>query len=205
MRRPLAGVLHRRGTVGQQPRGLDARRVVHELGADALKRADRLPELRPHERVVARRLVGTLRQADRERGDADTPGVEHLQGVDEPLALDAEQLCLGHAAVLEDHLARLAGAHPELVFLLAGAKPWRAALDDERRDAPRALAARGHRHHDDEIAVAAVGDELLGPVDHPVVAVADGGRAHGRRVAARRGLGEPPRRQLLAARPAARR
>jgi hypothetical protein len=79
------------------------------------------------------------------------PCVEHLQGVDEPLPFGAEQLAGGHAAVLEDDLARLAGAHPELVFLLAGAEARRAVLDDEGRDAARPLALRRDGHHHDEV------------------------------------------------------
>ena len=56
------------------------------------KVADRLAELLPLERVGARGLVGALRQADGERRDADAAGIEHLQRVDEPLPLGAEQL-----------------------------------------------------------------------------------------------------------------
>ena len=93
-------------------------------------------------RIAARGFVRALRQSDRERRDADAAGVEHLQRVDEALPFDSEQLRRRHAAVLEDDLARLAGPHAELVFLLAGAKPWRAALDDERGDARDCPCAR---------------------------------------------------------------
>ena len=98
------------------------------------------------------------------------------------------------------HLGRLAGAHAELVFLLAGDEARRAALDDERRDALVALARVGDGHHDHRVARRAVRDEGLAAVQHPAVAVAHGGRAHRRRVAARARLGQPPGRQLLAAR-----
>src|SRR5262249_55577702 len=122
-RRPLPLVLERRGSVREQARRLDARGVLDELRANALERADRLAELLPHERIVPRRLVGALRQADRQRRDADPSCVEDLQRVDEPLSLFAEQVGRRHAAILEDHLARLARPHPELVFLPARLEP----------------------------------------------------------------------------------
>ena len=121
---------------------------VGQLGADRRERADRRAELLPLEGVAARRLVGALGEADGQRGDADAAGVEHLQRLDEALALLADQLVGRDAAVLEQHLGGLAGPHAELVFLLAGAQARRAALDDERRDALGAAGLVGHRHHD---------------------------------------------------------
>ncbi len=103
-------------------------------------------------RVVAGRFVGALRQADRQRRDADAAGVEHLQRLDEALPFFADQLGARDAAVLKDHFGRFAGAHAELVFLLAGEKAWRAALDDERRDAFVALALVGDGHDDHRVA-----------------------------------------------------
>ena len=44
-----------------------------------------LAELAPLERVPARRLVGALRQPDRQRGDADAAGIEHLHRLQEAL------------------------------------------------------------------------------------------------------------------------
>ena len=49
------------------------------------------------------------------------PGIEHLHRVDEPLPLGAQQLIGRDPAVLEQHFARVARAHAQLVFLLAGA------------------------------------------------------------------------------------
>src|SRR5438552_14497078 len=111
-------MFHRRGAVRQQARRLDARRIVDELRADALERADWLAELLPFEGVVSRGFVRPLRKADGERRNADAPRIEHLQRVDEPLPFLAEHLETWHAAVLEDHLARLARAHAQLVFFL---------------------------------------------------------------------------------------
>ena len=57
------------------------------------------PNCRALGRVVARRFERALREADRQRGDADAAGVEHLQRVDEPLPFLAEQVIGRHAAV----------------------------------------------------------------------------------------------------------
>jgi hypothetical protein len=199
-RRALAGILHRRRSKGQQTRRVDAHRAVDQLRADALKRADRLAKLTPLEGVVPRGFVRPLRETDRQRRDADAPGVEHLQGIDEPLPLDAKEMVGGNAALLQDHFARLTRSHPKLVFLLAGPQPRRTPLDNERRDAATALGPAGDSHHDHHITRPPVRDELLRPVDHPAVAIANRRRAHRRRIAAGGRFGERPRSELTSAR-----
>ena len=77
------------------------------------------PNWRRSLRVAQRGLVGALREAHRQRRDADAAGVEHLQRLDEALALLAEQLRRRARGILEDDLARVARAHAELVLLLA--------------------------------------------------------------------------------------
>src|SRR5690606_19651384 len=76
----------------------------------------------------------------------------------------------------------------------------RAGRDDEVRDLAGLLAGdRGDRHERGDLG-ADVGDELLGPVDDPLVAVADGARAQRARVGATARLGQPEPGELLAAR-----
>ncbi len=88
----------------------------------------------------------------------------------------------------------------ELVLELAGTeKPVAVLLDDERASMRRVLAV-GDREHDVEVGDRRVGDPVLGAVDDPLVAVADGGRAHRRRVGARLGLGQREGRRPLAGR-----
>ena len=164
-----------------------------------LELGDRLPELAPLLRVVERRFVGALRQADRQRGDPDAAAVEHLQRVDEALPFLAEQLVGRHAAVVEDDFARVAGAHAELVLFLAGRHARRPVFDDEGRDAAMSLRPVGHGDDDHHAADPAVGDERLGAVDHPRLALARGRRPHAGGVAAGAGFGEPPRAPHLAA------
>ena len=89
-----------------------------------------------------------------------------------------------HAAVLEDHLARLAGAHPELVFLLARRGTRACPRSTMNAEMPRLPLPRvRHRHDHDQVAGPAVGDELLGAVDAP-----------SRRRRARPSSASPPRR-----------
>src|SRR5437660_11456103 len=123
--------------------------MIHELGADALERANRLPELAPLEGVRARGVVGALREADGQRSNPDPSRIEHLEGVHETLALRTQKLVLRHAAILEDHLARLARPHAEFVFLPAGPDTGRVHFHDERGNTAGAPAAVAHRHHDD--------------------------------------------------------
>ena len=80
------------GAIREQPRRFDPRRDVGQLPLDRLERRDRLAELLALLRVAQRRLVGALRQADRQRRDPDAAAVEHLQRVDEALPFLAEQL-----------------------------------------------------------------------------------------------------------------
>ncbi len=80
-------------------------------------------------------------------------------------------------------------------MLIGGREAGGALLDQEAADA--ALGARpDHRHVGD----GAVGDPLLGAVEHPLVAVAAGGGAHAARVGAEVGLGEPEAADRLAGR-----
>ena len=72
--------------------------------------------------------IGALRHADGERGDGDAAAIENAQAIDEAFAGLAEQLRFGQAAIGEDDFAGGAGAHAQLVFLLAGAKAGRALL-----------------------------------------------------------------------------
>ena len=73
----------------------------------------------------------------------------------------------------------------ELVLELADREAGPVGLDDEGGDPP--LLAVGQREDDVEVGDAGVGDPVLGPVDHPFVAVEHRLRAH--RAGIRAGLG----------------
>ena len=84
----------------------------------------------------------------------------------------AEQVLERDPAVLEHDLGGVRGADPDLRLLLALAQARGALLDHERGLA--AVAELGGDVGDDDVDVGdpAVGDEDLGPVEHPLVAVA---------------------------------
>ena len=106
------------------------------------------------------------------------------------LADVAEDVARGHLAVVEDQLARAAGADAELVFLLADAEPGRIALDDKRRDA--VIAGRGvdGREDDEDAGFERVADPELAAREDPVVAAFGGARRQRKRVAAGAGFGQ---------------
>ncbi len=102
-----------------------------------------------------------------------------------------------HAAILEDHLTRVAGAHAQFVFLLARLQPGCPARHDECGNAAAALIPIGDRHHDHRLAKRAVRDELLRSRQHPRVPVATSRGSHRRGIASRTGLGKRPGAPLL--------
>ena len=110
----------------------------------------------------------------------------------------AQQRVGRHPALLEHDLRGVAGAQAELVLLLARRHARRAARDDEGRDAPVALAAIGHGHGHHHAADTPMRRERLGPVQHPVVAVADRRGPRARGIAAGGRLGQSPGAERLA-------
>src|SRR4029079_16703450 len=106
-----------------------------ELMLDGLELRNRLAELLPFLRIRDRVEQRPLREAEHLRADANPSFVERFDGRLVPLADVAEHVRLRHAAVLENQLARAAGANPELVLLLADRESRETAFDDERGDA----------------------------------------------------------------------
>ena len=128
------------GVIDEHARGGDLRGHVGQLELNGLEFADGLAELLAFLGVFRGGVAGALRHAQRQRGDGDAPAVEDLQAVHEAVALLAQQIFLGHAAIAEDDFGSVARAHAQLVFLFAGAKAGRALFDDEGGDAVRAFA-----------------------------------------------------------------
>ena len=181
----------------EQPRRVNLDGRVREHPLHRLEAGDRLVELAPVPGVGDRLLEGALGDTDRQGTDPDATTIQDAQGVDESLPLPTEPVAVGDAAILHDDLRRVGRPAPHLVFLPAGPEALHALLEDERGDAvlPPALVRDG-KHHGD-IAHGAVRRERLAAVQDPVVAVAHGGRAGARCVAACRRLGEAPRADLL--------
>ena len=154
--------------------------------------------------VLERPLVGRLRNPERRGADGrarDLEGRQRTRGARAlagPSALElalqlllaAEQVVARNAAVLEHDLGGLRRADAELGLLVTELQPGVVAGDDER--CLPAVAERGVDGGDDHghVGDAAVGDEGLGPVQDPVVAVALRGRAQRLDVGAGRRLGD---------------
>jgi len=79
--------------------------------------------------------------------------------------LAAEPILGGNKAVLQDHLRRMRGAHPQLLFLATHGEARIAFLDHERRDPGGARAGISVGKDHVQVGDPAVGDELFGPVD----------------------------------------
>jgi hypothetical protein len=118
----------------------------------------------------------------------------------EAFALLAEQVVYRDATVVEEQLAGGRALDPHLRLDPADLEARRVRLDHERRDARVARGRVGLREDDVDPGDTGVRDEPLGAVDHVLVALEPGLRAHRRRIRPRPGLGQRVGRQPLAAR-----
>ena len=84
-----------------------------------------------------------------------------LHQVDEAHALLAEQVLGRHLDVGEGQLGGVLGVQADLVEVAAALEALHAALDDQQREALRALVGVGLRDDDHQVGVDAVGDERL--------------------------------------------
>src|SRR5439155_382304 len=116
----------------------------------------------------------------------------------EPLALLAEQVLGGHAAVAEEHLAGRRALDPHLRLDPADLESGRVRFDDERGDAVVARTRFGLREADVDVRHTGVRDEALRAVEDVRVAVPAGLGAHRRAVGARARLGQRVGREPLA-------
>src|SRR5438874_7936758 len=78
-------------SVDEQPGGVDLRRHVGELPLNRLKVSDPLPERVSFARVLPSNVVGSLRDPERLRGDADPASVEGRHRNREALVLLVQQ------------------------------------------------------------------------------------------------------------------
>ncbi len=149
--------------------------------------------------VIDGQLERSLRQAERLGGDAGARAVERHHRVLEAAALfAAEQVLLGHAAVLEVQLDDGHAADAHLVLVLADAVALGPLFDDEPGDPAGAAAWRGDGEDRVERGDRAAGVPLLLAVDDVVVAVELGLGLHPAGVRAGVFLGQAERDQFLA-------
>ena len=114
---------------------------------------------------------------------------ELLHQLHEAHARPAQQMIRRHAHVLEEQLRRVLRLHPDLLEIAAALETLGLRLDGDQRRAFGAELGIGLGDHDHQVGELAVGDEGLGAVDDPLVAVHDGRRLDRLQVGARPRLG----------------
>jgi hypothetical protein len=132
-------------------------------------------------------------------GDAEALPRQFLHHDDEAAVLLAEQRIRRQAYVLEEQLCRVRGVLADLLDLAALLEAREAGVDQEQGRALGALARVRDRRDDDQVRVDAVGDENLGAVQDPLIAVADGVGADALHIRAGTGLGHRQGAESLAA------
>ena len=174
---------------------------VGDLEGHALLAADRAAEGLAIAGVRHRHVEAGLDAADRERGDRDPAVVEGGEELGVAAAALAEQVAGGDARTLEGQRVGVGGVPAELVVGLLGGEAGRARRDHDRGDLGTAVLARAGARGDRDQAGdrgPGVGDELLGAVDDPLLAVEDRLGAGGAGVRAGARLGEAEAGQPLA-------
>ena len=153
-----------------------------------LELGNRLAELLPFPDVLDSVIERPLGQADHLRADPDASFVQRLDRDLVAFAGLAEDVRARDQALLEQQLARAAGANPELVLLLANGEPGDAALDEKRGDAAVPGFRVDVRKDNEQVGFVAVGDPQLAAAQRPVVAALARACRKGERIAARAGL-----------------
>jgi hypothetical protein len=179
---------------------VDLGRDLGDRELDALLSGERLAEGAPFPHVVGG--PGQRRRRRAERGDGDRQPLKRqvLHQVDEAPAGVAEHVLGRHAHVGEEQLGRVLRVQADLAQLAPALEARRVPLDDEQpeRRRPGLPARPGPGDDDDQVRLDAVGDEGLGPVQYPVVAVGPGAAGDALQVAAGRRLGHRDRADQLA-------
>ena len=137
-----------------------------------------------------------LGQAEREGGDGDAPDLEGAQELAEAQIGVADQVVVGDLDVVEVQLAGVEAAPPDAAHLRTHGEAGGVPLDDEAgesRAPPFAGLGAGQQRHPERHVRPGVGDERLGPVDHPAAVPPHGAGADPPGVGAGVGLGEPER------------
>ncbi len=183
-------ILQPRRLVGQVVRILDLHRQIGQLERQPLESADRSTERVTLLRVLDRGFQARPRRAERQCRDRDTAVIEDREEVAEPLARRTEQVLRRDPAVDERDPVRVARVPAELVVGRLDDHPRSPGRHDKRRDA---IVGTGRRRDDRSDVGAAVGDERLRPVQHPLVTVEHGTGSSRTGIGPSVGFGEPER------------
>jgi len=170
---------------------------VGEHEREALVIDDLRAEGLPIPGVSHRCVQGTLGQAGRHCGDAETSGVESRQRDPQPLALLAQPALYGHPDVVEAHRGGDRARETHLALGCVGGEAVGISGHQEAGDAMPVVAGPGH--HRVEVGVAAVGGPGLGAGDDVLLALSPGPSGHRGRVGTGMRLAQAVGAQQLAA------
>ena len=188
------------GSVHQVLSSLHTGVHISQLELSVLELAQAAAELDALLGVLDSLVDSALAQAQSLRSDTDTAAVQGLHSDLEALAFLAQQVLLGHDAILKDQVAGGAAADTHLLLVLTGGETGEALLNDEGGDAVVALGLVGHGEHHESIGHVAVGDEALAAIEDIVaVLVLDSGGLLAGSVGTGVGLGQTERTDLAAA------
>eukprot|EP01137_Pigoraptor_chileana_P021862 Opistho-2@86090 len=182
--------------IEQGARGFEVSRHVGEHELRVLEIGDRLAELLAVLGIGDRFVEAALRAAERAGTDVEASAVEPRHRKAESVALGADEVFDGDAAILEDHLGGRRSVPAELFLGRAEAEARRVLFDDEAAD-PLRLFLAGADHADVDVVITGARDELLRAVQHIMVAVALRRRLERRGVGPRTRFGEAIARDLL--------
>src|SRR5947207_8745752 len=172
---------------------------VCELELDRLVLRDRLAEPPPLLGVSQRRVEARLRDPDRQRGDRDPPARQRVQELPVSPTPLTQQVGSGNRAIFEAQRVGVGGMPTQLSIRLEHVIARRPGRHHDRADLgpvlTRATGYRGDRHTRRDVG-AAVGDELLRPVDHPLAVTRLRARLGRARVRPGLWLGQPERPQF---------
>ena len=155
-----AGRLQPRRPIDEQARGVDLGRHVGELPLDRLEVRDALTERVALLRVLARDVVGRLRDAERLRGDTDPAAVERRHRDGEALVLLVQEAVALDVRALDDDVVRRRRVETELLLVARHANVI--GVEDEGGHASRAVGRFvGAGEEKKGAGVAAVRDPLL--------------------------------------------
>src|SRR3546814_3863284 len=135
-----------------------------------LEIGERLPELLTILGVGDRLVEAALRPAERAGADVEPPAVEPRHREAKAVAFGPDPVFDRHAAILEHHLRCGRGIPSELLLGRAEAETRRVLFDDEAAN-PLRLFLAGADHADIDVVSPRPRDDLLGAVQHIMVAI----------------------------------
>ena len=177
--------------VQEGPAQLDLGGHLHDLELVVLELGDGLAEGGPLLAVLDGHVQHAFRRRPRRRWQHMSRSCwSFSMSIRNPVPFWPSRLVLGDAAVVEKELGRVLAVPAHLLDLLALFKPGRAGLHQVEVDGLVGVCDRGvPGGQDQQVAVDAVADKGLLPVDDHVVPVLDRGGPHGGQVAPGVGLG----------------